>query len=142
MSCKSLSMHPNSTVPLTRAYSNLAFLLTIGPADQAANWAALLADQRATLKKQYNVAGVSLIVSAFGEREHPTSQDPTGVANNLAEFVLNNNLDSIDIDYERFNLVIQQPGVGEAWLTTLTQTLRQQLPQGHFILTHARMLFA
>lgn len=121
-----------------RSHSNLAFLLTSGPADQAANWAALPADQRATLKQQYNAAGVSLVVSAFGETEHPTSQDPTTVANNLAQFVLNTNLDGIDIDYEEFELVTAQPGVGEAWLTTLTQTLRQQLPQGQFILSHAR----
>lgn len=121
-----------------RSHSNLAFLLTSGPADQAANWAALPADQRATLKEQYNSLGVSLVVSAFGETEHPTSQDPTTVANNLAQFVLNTNLDGIDIDYEEFELVTAQPGVGEAWLTTLTQTLRQQLPQGQFILSHAR----
>ncbi|KAI0830253.1 chitinase [Trametes gibbosa] len=116
---------------------NLAFLLTTGPADQAANWAALPADQRATLKQQYHSAGVSLVVSAFGETERPTSQDPTTVANGLAQFVLNTDLDGIDIDYEEFELVVQQPGVGEAWLTTLTQTLRQQLPQGQFILSHA-----
>ncbi|KAI0659627.1 glycoside hydrolase [Cubamyces menziesii] len=116
---------------------NMAFLLTSGPADQVAKWAALPADQRQQLKQQYNSAGVSLVVSAFGETEHPTSQDPTTVANNLAQFVLNTDLDGIDIDYEEFELVVQQPGVGEAWLTTLTQTLRQQLPQGQFILSHA-----
>lgn len=127
---------------LTICYSNLAFLLTTGPADQAANWAALPAGQRATLKRQYNAAGVSLVVSAFGETEHPTSQDPTTVANNLAQFVLNTNLDGIDIDYEEFDLVLQKPGVGEAWLTTLTQTLRQQLPQGQFILSHARECYS
>lgn len=121
-----------------RSHRNLAFLLTSGPADQAKNWAALPADQRATLKQQYNAAGVSLVVSAFGETEHPTSQDPTTVANNLAQFVLNTNLDGIDIDYEEFELVTAQSGVGEAWLTTLTQVLRKQLPQGQFILSHAR----
>ncbi len=134
------STHPGPHVKIltTTSHSNLAFLLTTGPADQAKNWAALPADQRATLKQQYNAAGVSLVVSAFGETEHPTSQDPTTVANNLAQFVLNTNLDGIDIDYEEFELVTAQPGVGEAWLTTLTQTLRQQLPQGQFILSHAR----
>ncbi|KAI0830256.1 chitinase [Trametes gibbosa] len=116
---------------------NLAFLLTSGPADQAAHWAALPAEQRQTLKQQYNAVGISLVVSAFGETEHPTSQDPIKVANDLAQFVLNTDLDGIDIDYEEFELVVQQPGVGEAWVATLTQTLRQQLPQGQFILSHA-----
>ncbi|KAH9852938.1 chitinase [Lenzites betulinus] len=116
---------------------NLAFLLTTGPADQAASWATVPADQRRTLKEQYNRAGVSLVVSAFGETEHPTSQNPTIVANNLAQFVLNTDLDGIDIDYEEFDLVVKEPGVGEAWVMSLTQTLRQQLPQGQFILSHA-----
>ncbi|KAI9058730.1 glycoside hydrolase family 18 protein [Trametes sanguinea] len=44
------------------------------------------------------------------------STQPTTVANNLAQFVLNNDLDGIDVDYEEFNL---------------------QLPQGQFILSHA-----
>ncbi|KAI0632975.1 chitinase, partial [Trametes polyzona] len=118
---------------------NLAFLLTSGPADQAQNWANTPADQRKQLKQQYNSAGVSLVVSAFGETEHPTSQDPATVANALAQFVLNTDLDGIDVDYEEFVLMADknQAGVGEAWLTTLTQTLRQQLPQGQFILSHA-----
>lgn len=30
-------------------------------------------------------------------------------------------------------------GSAEAWLTSFTQQLRVQLPQGQFILTHARM---
>ncbi|KAI0633033.1 chitinase [Trametes polyzona] len=118
---------------------NLAFLLTSGPADQAKKWAALPAAQRKQLKQQYNGAGVSLVVSAFGETEHPTSQDPATVANGLAQFVLDNDLDGIDVDYEEFTLMADpaQKGVGEAWLTTLTQTLRQKLPQGQFILSHA-----
>ncbi|KAI0772405.1 glycoside hydrolase [Trametes elegans] len=116
---------------------NLAFLLTSGPADQAANWAALPSSQRKQLKRQYNGAGVSLVVSAFGATEHPTSQDPTAVANELADFVLSHDLDGIDIDYEEFELVTARPGVGEAWLVALTKTLRAQLPKGQFILSHA-----
>ena len=42
------------------------------------------------------------MVSAFGATEHPTSTgyNPTTCANNLADFVLANDLDGIDIDYE------------------------------------------
>lgn len=29
-------------------------------------------------------------------------------------------------------------GTAEAWLTTFTEALRQQLPQGQYILSHAR----
>ncbi|KAI0331351.1 hypothetical protein GY45DRAFT_1360864 [Cubamyces sp. BRFM 1775] len=98
---------------------NLAFLLTSGPADQVAKWAALSPDQRQKLKQQYNGAGVPLVLSAFGETDKPMSQDHTAVANT------------------EFMLVTKQLNVAEAWLTTLTQTLRQQLPQGQFILSHA-----
>ncbi|KAI0651126.1 chitinase [Trametes meyenii] len=116
---------------------NLAFLLTAGPADQAKAWADLPADQRQKLKQQYNGAGVSLVVSAFGESDIPTQQDPATVANTLSTFVLNTDLDGIDVDYEDTVTISGSAGVGEAWLTTLTQTLRQKLPQGQFILSHA-----
>lgn len=29
-------------------------------------------------------------------------------------------------------------GGAEAWLVSFTQTLREQLPKGHYLLTHAR----
>ena len=117
--------------------SNIAFLLSSGPADQVAKWAALPADQRQQLKQQYNGAGVSLVVSAFGETDHPTSLDPATVANNLAQFVLNNDLDGIDVDYEDFDAIGKSNGSAEQWVATFTQTLRQKLPQGQFILSHA-----
>ncbi|OBZ74814.1 hypothetical protein A0H81_05526 [Grifola frondosa] len=118
----------------------LAFLLSSKPFDQAAAWAALPADQRATIKSQYSSAGISIIVSAFGSTEEPTTQgvDPTSTANTMAQFVLNNGLDGIDVDYEDLDAMNAKNGAAEAWLTTFTQTLRTQLPKGQFILTHAR----
>ncbi len=121
------------------ARSNLAFLLSDGPRDQVANWANLDATKRQQLKQQYNQAGVSIVASAFGETDLPTTagRDPVALANTMGQFVLNNDLDGIDVDWEEIVLVTHQSGVGEAWLATFTQTLRQQLPQGQFILTHA-----
>lgn len=57
---------------------------------------------RASIKTSYHNAGISLIVSAFGSTDAPTSSgyDPTTVANNLAAFVLKYDLDGVDIDYE------------------------------------------
>lgn len=40
------------------------------------------------------------MVSAFGATDMPTSKDPIAVANDLAKFVLDYNLDGCDIDYE------------------------------------------
>ena len=84
---------------------------------------------------------MSLVVSAFGETELPTTQglDPAATANTMAQFVLSNDVDGIDVDWEETTLVTDptKSGVGEAWLATFTQTLRQTLPQGQFILSHA-----
>lgn len=44
-----------------------------------------------------------------------------------------NNLDGVDIDWE--DTAALQAGTGEAWLITLTKTLRQLLPNA--IITHA-----
>lgn len=57
---------------------------------------------RSSIKASYASAGISLIVSAFGSTEAPTSQgaDPTATANNLAAFVKQYGLDGVDVDYE------------------------------------------
>lgn len=51
----------------------MAFLLTGGPADQAEEWTLLTADERSTIKSQYNAAGISLVVSAFGTTDYRES---------------------------------------------------------------------
>lgn len=55
---------------------------------------------RAALKKAYNDNGVKILVSAFGATDMPTGGDPIAIATNLAKFVIDNNLDGCDIDYE------------------------------------------
>ena len=126
----------------SHGHRNLAFLLSDGPKEQALNWANLDPARRKELKQQYNDKGVSLVVAAFGQFDKPTTddRDPTALANTMAQFVLTTDLDGIDVDWEEFTLVTQkqQANVGEAWLATFTRALRTQLPQGQFILTHAR----
>lgn len=80
----------------------MSFLLLSGPADQAAEWAEISASQRSTIKSQYSAAGISLIVSAFGSTDAPTSSgaDPVGTANTMAAWVKQYDLDGIDVDYE------------------------------------------
>ena len=87
-------------------------------------------------------AGISLLVSAFGSTEAPTSSgaDPTDTANTMAAWVIEYDLDGIDVDYEDFDAINAGDGSAESWLTTFTQVLRDQLPQGQYILTHARKL--
>ena len=117
----------------------LSFLTLNGALDQAGAFAALPADQRAAKKAEYTQAGINIIVSAFGETDKPTTQgaEPVATANTMAQFVTANALDGIDVDYEDLDAMNKGDGAAEAWVTTFTQTLRQTLPQGQFILTHA-----
>jgi len=82
--------------------SNLAFLTSRGALDNAGSWASLSDGDRAAVKAQYAAAGISLIVSAFGSTETPTSSglDPVGAANDMGNWVKQYGLDGIDIDYE------------------------------------------
>ncbi|KAH9856027.1 glycoside hydrolase [Lenzites betulinus] len=117
----------------------LSFLTLNGALDQAGAFAALSADARAAKKAEYQAAGINIVVSAFGETDKPTTSgaDPTSTANTMAQFVVANALDGIDVDYEDLDAMNKGDGAAEAWVTTFTQTLRQTLPQGQFILTHA-----
>lgn len=60
-----------------------------GPADQVQEFAALDANTRAQVISEYHAAGISLMMSAFGETEHPTTKgvDPVGKALEIANFV-------------------------------------------------------
>ncbi|KAG1860708.1 glycoside hydrolase family 18 protein [Suillus subalutaceus] len=117
----------------------LSFWLISGPADQAEEWTLIDNATRASYLTSYHDAGISLIVSAFGSTDAPTTEgyDPTTIANDLAAFVLEYDLDGVDIDYEDFNAMNAENGSAETWLTTFTEALRAQLPQGQYILTHA-----
>lgn len=77
------------------------------------------------------------MVSAFGSTDAPTSsgQDPTQLAQSLASFVINNGLDGIDIDYEDFDAI--SAGTAVNWLVEFTQALRNELPAGQFLISHA-----
>jgi hypothetical protein len=75
----------------------LSFFLTSGPLDKAAEWQQMTADQRAAIKAEYAAAGISLVVSAFGGTERPTTQgfDPIALANTMSAFVKDTGLDGI-----------------------------------------------
>lgn len=114
-------------------------LATTAPADQASIWQSLTASQRSTIKAEYAAAGISLIVSAFGASENPTTDghDATETANALASWVKAYDLDGVDVDYEDF-AAFNSSAAAETWLITFTSALRAQLPAGQFIISHAR----
>ena len=129
-------------------YIALAFWSTNGPLDIVNIWANPLFyfgaenpfgstnDQiQKTLKKKYNDGGVKILISAFGATEFPTTNgvDPVDCANKLGNFVLQNNLDGVDIDWE--DNAAMEAGKGEAWLIAFSTKLRELLP--NHIICHA-----
>ncbi len=86
------------------------------------------------MKKVYNDAGIKIMVSAFGSTEFPTTyyEDPTTCGQKLGHFVLDNNLDGADIDWEDNDAM--NAGTGEQWLITFTKALRSVIP--NHIVTH------
>ncbi|KIM90462.1 glycoside hydrolase family 18 protein [Piloderma croceum F 1598] len=84
--------------------------------------------ERSSLKSQFQAAGIKLIVSVFGASNAPTTTgaDPTSTAQTMAAWDL--------------NVMDAGDGKAEVWLITFTKALRQQLPQGQYILTHASLV--
>ncbi|KAF8588809.1 glycoside hydrolase family 18 protein [Ramaria rubella] len=117
----------------------LSFFLINGVADKAQEWAQLTSTERSSIKAQYEEAGIKLLVSAFGATESPTTNhaDPVATANMMAAFVIQYDLDGIDVDYEDFQAINLGDGSGESWIINFTKQLRTQLPQGDYILTHS-----
>ncbi|ORY34457.1 glycoside hydrolase [Rhizoclosmatium globosum] len=82
--------------------------------------------------------GKKVLISAYGGNEAPTTagRDATTDANLLADYVIANNLDGVDVDWEDGE-ALKAGGGGEAWLITLTTQLRARLPSPRYIITHA-----
>jgi chitinase len=143
---------PGSATNSSYNVFNLAFWLSTGPVDSAEVWSNALhytgttnnpwgnttqAIQSAWVRR-YHSYGIKILVSAFGATEFPTTAgiDPVQCGTNLANFVLLNNLDGVDLDYEDSGAL--ERGTGEAWLISITRTLRQRLPKEQgYIITHA-----
>lgn len=79
----------------------------------ALGWQELTASERTTYLQEYNAAGISLIVTAFGSTDTPTTSGANAVtvANNLASWVLEYGLQGVDIDYE-VHLCFTPDGMG------------------------------
>lgn len=92
-------------------YFALAFWLSTGPVDLALVWAEAskyfswlgsnTSEIQIKLRKAYHDAGKKILVSAFGATEFPTTEgkDAVKTANDLADFVLANHFDGVDIDW-------------------------------------------
>jgi len=130
---------------------NLAFWTTGGPVDMGTVWANLftyvsadnpwgksLAEVQKAWIDIYHAHGVKLLISAFGSTDFPTSGgvDPVQCGTQLANFVIQNQLDGVDLDWEDNDAM--NVGKGEAWLIAITKTLRSLLPKEKgYIISHA-----
>ncbi|KAJ7504342.1 glycoside hydrolase family 18 protein [Mycena galericulata] len=117
----------------------LGFYLVEGPWDKVYEWTTLTAAQRTAVKAQYAAAGVKVMISAFGSSDQPTTSNinPVTMATTIANFVVEYDLDGVDVDYEDFPAFDGGTGSGENWLISFTTQLRTILPQGQYIITHA-----
>ncbi|KAM0752714.1 glycoside hydrolase [Meredithblackwellia eburnea MCA 4105] len=107
-----------------------------GPVDACNMLNQMSTSDRSALKQKYKAASVAFMVSAFGYGDTPTTsnQDPKAVADKLAQFVKDMDLDGVDVDYEDMDAVAA--GKSEDWLITLTKELRAKLPKP-YIISHA-----
>jgi hypothetical protein len=97
-------------------------------------WGTTAQEIQQGMKKIYNDNGIKILISAFGATEFPTSQgeNATECGLKLGDFVLNNNLDGADIDWEDNDAM--DAGTGEQWLIDFTKALRSKIP--NHIVTH------
>jgi chitinase len=86
------------------------------------------AEIQQNLKAKYNNGKVQILVSAFGPQEMPTSSGYSwqDCANGLASFVLDNNLDGCDINWQDTSAL--SDGSGSKWLNSFQSHLRKLLP--------------
>lgn len=70
------------------------------------------------------------MISAFGGTEHPASQgvDPVTHCTTIAEYVRDNHLDGVDLDFEDNQGM--EAGIGEQWIIDCTRAVRAVLPVG------------
>ncbi|THU85726.1 glycoside hydrolase family 18 protein [Dendrothele bispora CBS 962.96] len=119
--------------------NSLAFYTSKGPADSSLWWQNLGSDKQREYKEKYNAAGIKLFVSLFGgsvEEEKITENvpDPVPLATEIGNWVKENNLDGVDVDYEGFSAMIA--GTGEKWVISFQKQLRSILPSPQYLICH------
>jgi hypothetical protein len=66
------------------------------------------------------------MISAIGSTGMPSSRDANSVCSALSQFVLDNNLDGVDLDFE--DNAAMEISTREQWLITCIKKLREMLP--------------
>lgn len=134
-----------------RTYYNhlvLGFWNSTGPTDALVVWSdpikyfgdsSQFGSSKTEIQKNFKTIfkdfGIKLMVGAFGTTEHPTTVwvEPMELAGNLSKFVMENNLDGVDVDWEDNEAM--KNGKGVDWLVRFSAVLRQNLPS--HIISHS-----
>ena len=122
---------PNSTELEGFNVFILSFLLQNGdPSDELQNFVELTSEQQASIISDYHSAGISLMVSAFGSIEAPTSTgaDPVDTANIVASFVQTYNVSVLPSTCELGIETVLSSMVSMLTTKTLTLSTRELGP--------------
>lgn len=78
---------------------------------------------RKNLREEYHKQGTRVLISAFGANSFPTTQGvpATPCGENLAKFIIDNQLDGVDLDYE--DKVAMENGTAVPWLVEMTEAM-------------------
>lgn len=84
---------------------------------------------------EFHKAGKRVVLAAFGSDDKPTTWgfDAVETCQEVADFVLNNNLDGVNLDY--LDSEACEAGTCEDWVIDCVNTVRATLPYGEYIVT-------
>lgn len=107
-----------------------------GAVDDVQAWSSWDEGYRRQIIEEYHDAGIAIMIAAFGSTDQPTTSgaDAKQVAQKLASFVMEYNLDGVDIDYEDMSAMNSAQAV--SWIVELQMELRNLLPSP-YIISHA-----
>ncbi|KAI9851886.1 MAG: hypothetical protein M1838_002457 [Thelocarpon superellum] len=107
-----------------------------GAMDSIEAWTQMPTDQRKALVKSLHDANIAITFTCFGSEDgHPdwTIFNTTAMAAELAELVVNFDLDGVDFDFEDFTYMENDQAATETFLSDLTHQLRLLLPRPYII---------
>ncbi len=94
---------------------------------------------RNSLLEAYHAQGARVLISAFGATQFPTTEgiSATACGENLAQFVIDYQLDGVDLDYE--DNAAMESGTSVPWLVEMTNAMLKKFKASgkRYIILHA-----
>lgn len=107
----------------------LAFWESNGPTAASSSWANLPGDKQQSILNDYHSKGIAVMVSAFGAADSVIGKkkDPVKLAQDLAGWVNQHNLDGVDVDLEDFDSLQNNKDYALDWLSKFYTELSNSL---------------